>query len=88
MYITGCLIFGSFGRSGRIYVDARNILHGVLVQVACPCTVSSLGTGIEMYMHVLPTATIWQYSAPIVCLAIILVCVCNKLIFIVNKEPL
>ena len=25
------------------------VLHGVLVQVACPCTVSSLGTGIDKY---------------------------------------
>ena len=49
MFITGCLI--SFGRSGRIYVHAMNILHGVLVQVACPCTVSSLGTGIDRQVY-------------------------------------
>ena len=72
MYITGCLTYGSFCRSGRIYVDARNILHGVMVQVACPCTVSSLGTGIDKYIHVctcqplLPSAGIvWHVAVTV-----------------------
>ena len=38
-------------RSGRIYVHAWNILHGVMVQVACPCTVSSLGAGIDRQVY-------------------------------------
>ena len=62
MYITGCLTYASIGRSGRIYVDVRNILHGVLVQVACPCTVSSLWTAIDKYMQVLTTAIICRDS--------------------------
>ena len=36
--------------------------HGVLMQVAVPCTLSSLGTGIYKYMHVLTTATIRRDS--------------------------
>ena len=62
MYITGCLVYGYFGRSWRICVNAWNILHGVLVQVAVPCTVSSLGTGIYKHMHVLTNATIRRDS--------------------------
>ena len=35
MYITGCLIYGSFCRSGRIYVDMRNILQAILFSAYC-----------------------------------------------------
>ena len=46
-----------------VFTYARgNILHFVLVQVACPCTVSSLGKGIDKHMHVLTTSTICRDS--------------------------